>query len=177
MAQKKLNKNVVAGLTLFTFATVIVLSALMLRSLERRDPKHLVQLAEGRRRRRTGIAGSLYVEAFRARNEAGYLVPAGEMLLREGSIGEALRAWNQALVLQPDLIDAHKKLIALRLETSRLYGTTDEWEQARVAAQALIDVSTAKSADVEAFARHALGLALIALEVRDPGSAGARATN
>ncbi|MEK6799190.1 MAG: tetratricopeptide repeat protein [Planctomycetota bacterium] len=172
MAQKKLNKNVVAGLTLFTFATVIVLSALMLRSLERRDPKHLVQLAEGAASQEDWHrAGSLYVEAFRARNEAGYLVPAGEMLLREGSIGEALRAWNQALVLQPDLIDAHKKLIALRLETSRLYGTTDEWEQARVAAQALIDVSTAKSADVEAFARHALGLALIALEVRDPGSA------
>ena len=45
MARKRLNKKVVVGLTLFTFLTIIVLSTLMLRQLQKADPKHFVALA------------------------------------------------------------------------------------------------------------------------------------
>ncbi|MCH8854394.1 MAG: hypothetical protein IID41_17340 [Planctomycetes bacterium] len=45
MPKKRLNKNVVISLTMFTFIMIIVVSVLTLGQLKRRDPKHFVELA------------------------------------------------------------------------------------------------------------------------------------
>lgn len=46
MARKQLNKTMVVGLTLCLFAFMVLLSVVMLRQLQRRDPKYFVDLAE-----------------------------------------------------------------------------------------------------------------------------------
>ncbi len=168
MATKKLNKNLVVALTLTMFAAIIVLSVIMLNSLARRDPKHFVELADQfAAEEQWQQAARFYHEAWRRSDDAAYLVRTGEMLMQEGEVLQALTSWRQALVLRPDLIDAHVQLTTFLLDTARLYGTAREWEQVKEAAEAFLGLETEVADAGRALAHNALGLALVNLASRD----------
>ncbi len=172
MAAKQLNKRLVVGLGLFGFACMILLSVLMLRQLQRRDPKYFVQLAEtAAAQEQWQQAALFYNEAWERSGEARFLVDAGEMLLREGDPGSAVRAWKQALVHQPDLLRAHERQVALLVQTAQLYATPQRWQQVSDAAEALLAAAPSDALEQRALAQHARGLALLNLESQDAGNA------
>ncbi len=167
MARKRLNKSLVIGLSLFTFATMIVLSLLMLKSLAQRDPKYFVELAQKRAAQEDWQqAAAFYNQAWERSNDPTYLVEFGEMMLREGDVQSARIAWTKALLRDPNLVEAHVRQLGLLLRQAKLYGSSQNWESVRDAAKSMLTVVT--DADGSAVAHHALGLALIGL--RDRGT-------
>lgn len=165
---KRLNKNLIIVLTIAAFGVILALSVVMLQRIERSDPKYFVELAM-----RAAEAGQwqeaaiFYNRAWELSNDAGYIVSVGDMRLEDGEVGRAIGSWEQALVHQPNLLDAHKRLIDVRLELGKLYGASDNWEKVREASLAMLKVDAERTPQQTAFARNANGLALIALRRRD----------
>lgn len=171
MARKRLNKNVVVGLTLFGFLCMILASFLMLRNLRNVDPQHFVSLgqqyaAQGQYR----DAALFYLKAWQVSQDPAYLVPHGEMLLAEGEVGGALNAWSQALITKPDLLDAHRQRVSLLLEIGRLYGSAEDWRRALEAAEALTGIPGEMASADRALGLHARGTALTSLGADDPSN-------
>ncbi|MFQ5589718.1 MAG: tetratricopeptide repeat protein [Phycisphaerae bacterium] len=164
MARKRLNKRLVIAVTLFVFVAAIILSALMLRQLQRGDPKRFVALAVRYGSEEAWEQAALfYRKAWENSGDPAYLVKSGEMLLEGGEVRQALAFWRQALVGDPSLVDAHMKRIELLLELASLLGSVDEHQALRDAAAALIEVDAELTPAQRAFARNANGVALINL--------------
>jgi len=169
MAKKRLNKSVVVGLTLFTFVLMIVLSIIMLSQLRKRDPAYFVVLAE------QAAAGDhwdqaaiFYKEAWRRSGDAAHLAKIGEALLECGDVPNALLAWQQALVSDPNLLSAHRARLEVLLESAKLNYQVAQWQQVLNAAEDMQDAA-GEGHDVElAFALHAKGLAMLHLTSQDP---------
>ena len=169
MARKQLNKNLVIAITLGVFALMIVLSALMLRQLQQRDPKYFIELANNAAAQgHWQQAAVFYEQAWRRSNDAQYLVEVGEMLLRDGDVQNARVAWHQALVKEPGLIEGHVRQLTLLLRMARLYDAPQDWEEIRDAADTMLKTESEKTPSQTAFARNARGLALI--QLRDRGA-------
>ena len=169
MAKKRLNKNVVVGLTLFTFVVMIVLSIIMLSQLRKRDPAYFVVLAE------RAVAGEhwdqaaiFYKEAWRRSGRAAHVVKIGEALLEFGDVPNALLAWQQALVSEPNLLVAHRARLEVLVELAQLNHQIAQWQLVLDAAEDMQDVA-GEAQDAElAFALHAKGLAMLSLTSQDP---------
>ncbi len=164
---KQLNKSLIVALTIAAFGVILALSVVMLQRIERSDPKYFVELAE-----RTAEAGQwqeaaiFYNRAWELSNDAKHLVSVGDMLLEDGEVGRAIGSWEQALVHQPGLLHAHKRLVDVRVELGELYGDSNNWESVHEAALAMLKVDAERTPQQEAFAHNANGLALIALRRR-----------
>ena len=168
MAQKRLNKNMVVGLTIFGFACMILASFLMLRNLRDVDPKHFVSLAEQYAAQSQYRDASLfYLKAWQVSQDPVYLVPHGDMLLSEGEVAGALNAWSQALVKRPDLLEAHQRRVSLLLEIGRLYSSADDWRRAQEAAEALAGLAGEVPPADRALALHTRGMALTSIASAD----------
>ncbi|MBI4718264.1 MAG: tetratricopeptide repeat protein [Planctomycetes bacterium] len=174
MAQKRLNKNVVIGLTLFGFFCMIVASILMLRQLQKVDPRHFEALAEQcAKQEQWQQATAFYAKAWDTGQDPKYLVARGDMVLADGDVSGALYLWGEALVKQPNLLAAHQRRLDLLLEAARLYGKLDHWHALRDAAEAFLKLEEPPPPAATAAARHALGLALLNLRDAAPENAAA----
>jgi len=164
MAKRKLNKNVVVGITLFTFFMMIVLSFIMLNQLQRRDPTYFVELAQSSRDAEQWDQAVLYYhEAWRRSQDPRYLVEMGNMLLNAGELPRALGAWQQALVNDTQLIEAHESRLNLLLELAELNTRQADWKDIRDSADKLLAVAGEQTPEKKALAHHARGLALVHL--------------
>ncbi len=169
MAKKRLNKNVVIGLTLFTFVVMIALSIIMLNQLRKRDPAYFVVLAE------QAVAGDhwdqaaiFYKQAWKRSGRAAHMVKIGEALLEFGDVPNALLAWHQALVSEPSLLAAHRARLEVFVESAKLNHQIARWQQVLAAAEDMQDAA-GEGQDAElAFALHAKGLAMLNLKSQDP---------
>jgi len=168
MAQKRLNKNVVIGLTLFAFALMILLSVIMLLQLRKRDPQYFADLAEAAADEgHWEQAGLFYREAWRRSEDATHLVRLGDALLELGDVTNALAAWSQALVTQPDLLAAHRMRLNVLHEIAKLGRETASWQDVLRAAEAMLERTTPDDTDNRSFALHAKGMALLNLGAVD----------
>ena len=172
MAKKRLNKNMIVALTLFSLAMLVVLSVLILRQVMHRDPSYFVALAvQSEREGDLQSAKFFYNKAWERSNDATYLVSIGELFRAEGDVGQALASWSAALVNAPELSEAHLHLLDLRLEIARLYDQSDHWKAVRDGAEAFLDAGATLSRPDEAKTRNANGLALIRLARLGEGNA------
>ncbi len=172
MAGKRLNKKLVIVLTLTVFAGMVALSMVMLGQLQRRDPKHFVELAEqARAESQWEHAAILYKKAWERSRDARHLVELGEVLLSNGDVRNALASWHQALLSEPDLMEAHRRRLELLLDLARLSGRIPDWQRVQEAAENILDIEADQSDADLAFAHHANGLALINLPTQDPSYA------
>ena len=90
MARKRLNKNLVVGITLVVFVIMIVLSALMLNQLQQRDPKYFVELAQAAAKNGDWQQAALfYNEAWERSSDPLHLVSLGDALLSNGDVERA----------------------------------------------------------------------------------------
>ncbi|MGD2108582.1 MAG: tetratricopeptide repeat protein [Phycisphaerae bacterium] len=178
MARKRLNKNLVVGLTLAVFAAIVGLSFVMLRQLQQRDPAYMIEVAKRYEREEAWTTAALFYEkAWERSGDPMHLVFRGDMLLNEGEVRLAHASWQQALVSSPDLVAAHMRVIELLRESARLYGRPDHWKRLRDAAEAFLQSGSERSDEQTAFALNAKGLALVALAARgeETGSDGEEA--
>ncbi len=172
MAKKRLNRNVVAALGLCGSLAMIILSVMMIQHLQRRDPQHFVKKArEAEEKELWTQAAMFYTKAFERSDDPGYLVLRGEMMLNEGDIGAAVDSWRQALVGQPDLIEAYVKWVSLVVDFSRLDGQINDWLAVQEVAEAFLAVGAPMTGADEALARNAHGLALVHLTPLDERNA------
>lgn len=164
MAKRKLNKNVVVGVTLFTFLLMIVLSVIMLNQLQRRDPTYFIELAEQSRDAEQWDQAALYYnEAWKRSQDTRYLVEVGNMLLSAGELPRALGAWQQALLNDTQLIEAHESRLNLLLELATLNTRQADWSEILESADKMLAVVGDAGPQKLAFAHHARGLALVNL--------------
>ena len=103
MTRKRLNKNVVAGLTMGGIALCVVVVAIGAVTASHRDPevlaKKALQREEAKDYRR---AIDFYKRAFRVRNEAKYLVEAARVAYRSGEIRDTFNLLHQAYSQSPE---------------------------------------------------------------------------
>lgn len=178
MARRRLNKNLVVGLTLAAFAAMVVLSVIMLQQLQQRDPRHMIEVAKRYEREEAWKTAALfYQKAWERSGDPLHLVGRGDMLLNEGEVAGARISWQQAMVSQPDLVEAHTRMLELVLELARLYGRVEDWKRLREAADAFLQSGAQRTDEQTAFTKNARGLALVALAGRgeDTAEEGERA--
>ena len=100
---KRLNKNVVMGLTAVAFLVLTVSGVLMVRQLQQGDPREHAAKAEAfAKDQEYDRAKTHFRQAFRISEDPKYLVRAGDMAQLAGKEDEALAQWAQAVTLKPD---------------------------------------------------------------------------
>ena len=172
MARKRLNKNLVLVLSFVAFATLLGVSALMLRKLQQRDPQYFVDLARQYEKSDDWATASVfYKKAWDRSRDSSYLVLLGDALLNTGEVEMAVASWRQALVNSPDLTDAHLRQIELFREMASLNGRASQWNMVKESAEAFLDSQAERTEAQAAFAHHVLGLALTNLANQDEGNA------
>lgn len=162
---KKLNKNMVAALTVFGFVLMTAAGVLMVNQLRRTDPvpfdKKGDAAAEAGEYKQANI---YYNRAFSVSKEAKYLVKAGEMFRQMGEERKALRVWESALVTNPTLMDAYHKILDVYFETAERGGGSSQrlWLRIKEKADAALE-----NDDQDPQALYAQGRALVALKAQD----------
>ncbi len=165
MAQKKVNKTMVAALTFVFLGLVIVVSMFVIAGVKQRDPQQFVDRAvQFAANKDWKTAARFYLLAWSksGQREPKYLVDLGDMRLADGDINQALVAWRNALVADPTLVIAHRRQLALILELAELYGSAESWRRVSEAAQAMLAMdSSLLTDDDRAFANHGEGQAIV----------------
>jgi len=174
---RRLNKRLVAILTIVTMLVVTAGIAVMFHYTTKKDPELYGQrgdrLMESKQYRRA--AGS-YARAYRYSNkDPKWLVKAAKALYQAAEIGPALGHLQNAVIADPTFIEAQKEIVEIFYE---LYGQSRTaapaaMKQMEEAANKLIEMlpSNAKSdpqmKKVLAFAHHCRGLSFYARRAED----------
>ncbi len=162
MAQR-LNKKLIAGLTLAGMAITTAAAIVMVMSLPQQDPTKAFEQAEEAYARGDHVtARRWYVQAYqraaaggRASDEANeYLIRAGDMALASGNVRDAVGTWYQVMLNNPHNATAQQRIVELFLEMARMGSLP--WSQLETEAEKLLAISSQNHAGM-----HALGLALI----------------
>ncbi len=162
MARKRLNKNIVIGLTLFSMAAIVFVAVLMLRQLENRDPQHFVALAQDyEAHEEWQQAAGFYMRAYTRSHDPLHLVFMGHAFLEAGEVQRALSAWEQALIDDPALIEAHRTRLETLLKLSKLYPSPRIWSKIAEAAKTMLDSAAQADDTTKAFVHHAIGMSLM----------------
>ena len=157
---KRLNKNLVGGLTALAFVVITAAGVFMVTALREVDPEQFAKKAEG-----FADVGEYekavvyYYRAFRVSdpNNPKYLVGVGNMRERNGEEGRALQAWFQAVTMDPRLVDAQEKILDI-------YFSSGVWLKVKETAEAILQFE-----EKSPKALHALGVALIRLANQPEG--------
>ena len=163
---KRLNKNLVVGLTLTGMLVITVVAVWMLKNLRDEDPgMYVTQAEEYAQDGKPTLALKAYLRAHRAadRKEPQYLILAGDMAMEAEDSENALKLWSTAINLDPQSLDAQRKIVEFRLEQARIARSAGMWALLRNQAQRLLTLD-----DSLALGHNALGLALINTAELDP---------
>lgn len=163
---KKVNKNIVAALTAVGFVATTAIGVLMIKSLQKSDPKHWVEIAEQAAAAEDWEQAKLnYYRAFQVSKDPKYLVDVGSMLYEAGNEIQAFITWNNAVTQDPFLVQAHDKIIDLRIEFAEMAKQPAGWIRLKEAADAMLKVEAQNPKGL--FAR---GYALTRLRPDDGGN-------
>ena len=163
---KRLNKNLVVGLTLTGMLVTTVVAIWMLKNLRDQDPEIYITQAEGYAQDgKPALALKAYLRAHRAagRTEPHYLILAGDQAMDAEDSEYALRLWGTAINLDPKSLEAQTNIVKFRLEQARILRGAGIWAILRTQAERLLELD-----DSLALGHNALGLALIGLKGQDP---------
>jgi len=162
MAQR-LNKKLVAILTITGMAITTAAAIVMVMSLPQQDPSKAAEQARQAERRGDYVgARRWYVQAYQRASAGGqatdeandYLIRAGEMALASGNARAALASWRRVVLNDPQNQTAQRKIMEFMLELARM-GSLN-WAQVETEARKLLEINPKDYAGM-----HALGLALI----------------
>ena|GEM_PF-4808016 len=149
---KRLNKNLVGGLTALAFVVIAAAGVFMVSSLGHVDPQHYVQKAEGFAADGDyDKAATCYWRAFRVSENPEYLVDVGNMTELSGDEIKAVEAWIQATNIDSELLEAHERILDVYMQG---------WPASRIkeTAEVILRIEEKNPKGL-----HALGVALIQL--------------
>lgn len=164
---KKLNKNMVLALTAVGFLLTTAAGILMVYSFQEKDPAEFEAKAKEYAASEDWDRASLYYrKAYGVSENPIYLVRAGNMLYEQGDERRALGYYQQAVNINPTLIDAQEKILDLMLERAQLSSRfTQLWTELITVADAILAIEG--QAD-HPKATYAKGLALYQTKELDP---------
>ncbi|MCH7839800.1 MAG: tetratricopeptide repeat protein, partial [Planctomycetes bacterium] len=163
---KRVNKTLVGFLAAAGFVVMTFAGLAMIYQLRQIDPAHYEKLAQDRVQEGDfEQAKTYYWRAFDVSNDAHYLVEVGNMFYKQGDGFNAGGCWEQAITINPELVDAHEKRLDLFVVRAQMsYDRVDRWVRVKEAAEELIKVD-----DQNAKALFSMGLALAKLPPREGG--------
>ncbi|MFH0982083.1 MAG: tetratricopeptide repeat protein [Planctomycetota bacterium] len=116
---KRLNKNLVGGLTALAFVAITAAGVFMVSSLRETDPERYAQTAKTKAESGDYETAAIYYgRAFQVSENPEYLVELGKMKELNGDEGKAVQTWLSAVTLNPDLLEAHEKILDVLLQTA-----------------------------------------------------------
>lgn len=166
---KRLNKKLVAGLTIAGMAVTTAAAVLMIYQLRPKDPKPFLDKAvELEARGEFEQAAEYYRRAHARARSAGrdlaechsYLLKAGDMSMASGDARGAVGAWRQVILGDPRSEAARERLVDFNVELAKLTGAG--WDQVRTEAEELLRINENNFTGL-----HALGRALVEQRGRD----------
>jgi tetratricopeptide (TPR) repeat protein len=162
---KKLNRNLVGGLTFVGMVLLAGAGFALLANLPGRDPK--VYEEEARKHEEKGeydLAAATYQRAFQRdpAHNPEYLVRAARCALEDGKVPAARDMIREARIRDPNLRSATELMTELEFEVAKLFSGTLQWNRVLEEARKLeaIDKNSAK-------ALHAMGQAYLFLQGED----------
>lgn len=164
---KKLNKNLVIGLAVLGFTITTIGGVVMVKVLQTTDPTEFAARADKYRESEDWPqAYQYYQRAYRTSQELKFLVSSGDMLRKMGREQDALKMYQSAVVMAPDMLDAQEKILDLQLEMCRMSpGSTDYWLNTKSTAEAILDL---EGQEGHPRALYAMGAALLGLKEQSP---------
>lgn len=164
---KKLNKNLVIGLTVAGVVVTTLAGVLMVSQVQQTDPEEIVRRAEEfSERKEYNRAATFFIRAYNASKDPIHLVRAGDMAYEQGDEMRALGAYNKAADADPQLLEAQEKILDIRLEIAELNpASTENWVQLNTVADAILKL---EGQTEHPRAMYAKGLALTELKDINP---------
>lgn len=164
MAKQKINKNVIAGLTVGAIFALVTTVAIGAAAFAKKDPQVLAgKAAEFEKSGDLKRAGDTFIRAYTIDKEAHYLIDAARCYYNLGAVGDAIELLRKAQAAAPN---DPKILIPIleRYWELRMLGW-DRWALIREPATALLQIEPDNL-----LARALLAEALFNERERDPGN-------
>ncbi len=164
---KRLNKKMVVGLTITGMVVTTVAGFAMLATLPSKNPRVFVDQAKqfeasGDHRRSAQAYRQAWVRAKHGESEGDpndFLIKAGDVALKGGYAAEALAAWGDVMVDDPQNAEAQRRVVELYFELATLSGSgSGMWQRVRQEAEKLKGIAGHEN---DYAALHALGRALV----------------
>lgn len=164
---KKLNKNLVIALTGVGFVLTTAAGILMVYSFQEKDPAEFERKAKEYAEAKDWNRAALYYrKAYAAGEDTKYLILAGDMVYESGEEIKALSYYQNAINIDPQLLEAQEKTMDLLLEIAQLNpGYTENWTRLDEVASAILELENQSE---HPKATYAKGLALIRTKDIDP---------
>ncbi len=149
--RKRLNKNLIVGLTAFAFVVMTSGGVLLVSGLSESNPERFAELGEEAfAKGNWDAARSFYARAYTIAKDSAYLVPIGDAYMAEGDEQRAVTTWRRAVADRSDLTDAYSKLLSVQLEHSRLFGLDpSRWLQVKRDAEGLLEAAETAASSAE----------------------------
>ena len=165
---KRLNKNLVVGLAALGFVVTTVAGVLMVYQLQKTDPAEFERRAEQYAEEADyARASAFFTRAYQASQDPVYLLRAGDMMALRARELDALKLYEQAVIADPTMVDAHDKMLDLRLEIAKVAMLRPEyWRAVQESADRLIELQDPNEKNAKAV--YAKGRALLGLKEQDP---------
>lgn len=163
---KRLNKNVVVGLTVAGMVVTTLAGILMIRSLPKQDPQPIAEQAKAASDRGDyAQAWKMYQRAAQRAKIAGdpvrrneYYMLAGDAALASGDAQRAQRFWGEVLLDNPTHMEAQERIVKLLLEIAYVGGIP--WSKVQSEAERLVEMA-GKNNTKSYLGLNALGASLI----------------
>ncbi len=160
---KKVNKNMVVGLTGVGFVLMTGAGLAMIFQLRDVDPAGFTSKAEQHRElEEWGKARLYYHKAYTVSEDEKYLVEEGQMYRSMGQDAKASQVWRAAVTQNPTCVPALEKLLEYYVDLAEISRTQSPWRQVKDTADALLAL---KEDDAQAL--FCLGKALLLLRQED----------
>jgi tetratricopeptide (TPR) repeat protein len=162
---KKLNRNLIGGLTAFGMIIVAAAGFVLLANLPGHDPKlYETQAKDLEAKGEFNRAGQTFMRAYNRdpQKNPQYLIDAAKCALEEGSIRDVRELISMARVKDPMLRSAADMSLGMELELAKLFGGSTQWNRVLTESQKLLKIE-----DQSVVGRVALALAYFNLEEQD----------
>jgi tetratricopeptide (TPR) repeat protein len=119
---RRVNKPAVAIMTLVVMAMTIVVGVLLVRAIPSKDPLPLAKKAEEAIARNDyRLAMTFYQQAYGRSRDPKYIVLAGNAARDGGERGAAQGLWQQAILKDPNCLEARQNSVAFWIELLEMY--------------------------------------------------------
>lgn len=164
---KRVNKNLVAGLTAVAMIAMMGTSVALIYQLKTTDPAIFVEQAEEAKEQQDWIkAVKLYQQAYTVSQDPIYLVDAGRMFMELERAEDAVARWRKALEIDNQCEPALNEIIELTLDLYAHTNRANAWMQVKEDADRLLTIN-----ENSALGHFARGIALVKLQTQDASNA------
>ena len=138
---KRVNKNLIAGLTALAFVLITGAGLVLVYQRQLSDPTELVARAEEFAVEEDWPQAAIYYRrAYAASEDPIYMVRFADMLRADGNDSEALSQYRDANIIDPELVEALEKTLEIEFEMAELTPGTGNWVSVKDTAESILRI-------------------------------------